>query len=639
MPALMNLENTKPLRDFLIEAEAAALPTAQCLAIIDHAQILLESFYVHLAQKRSLHAIDPIQRLRTLRHRLARAFKPRHGWSFHEEMLAIFTDLRDLHTRYLPPPPYQGQVAFLPFLVEEFTENGARQYVVSKVLAGLEDPNFKPGKIVRAWNGIPIELAVTRNAARQAGSNPDARHARGLEALTVRPLGMTFPPDEDWVVVGYDGDDGPRELRLPWRVAEWSAFRKAAHDIAGFEDARGLDGQSEIVRNFKRALARPGQHDDDAPDLETFAAGEAPATTTVPTAGESLLPANFAYRTVTTPSGEFGYVRIWSFENPGGVKSFQNAFVQEFIRILELLPARGLILDVRANPGGLIPAGERLLELLTPRTIDPARLQFVTTPAIHSLCKSSPEGLQLDYWKDSLERAIETGATYSQAYPFQPYASEYNKIGQRYHGPTVLVVDALCYSTTDVFVAGFQDHRIGPILGTSSNTGAGGANMWTSEALRSCLPEGFDLPEVPAGAGFTVALRRTLRVGERVGMPLEDLGVMPNHTHLMTRDDVLHQNRDLLARAGELLAALPARQLGASPGTADADGLPVTVTTRALDRLDVYVDGRPRSSHDIKDGALVLTLPAQPAGAHTLELRGFADDELVASRRVPFTIA
>lgn len=633
----MNLGETTALRDFMAEAEKSALTTDQCVAIIDHATVLLERFYVHLLQKRSLHAIDPVQRLRTLRHRLLHAFKARHGWSFHEEMLTIFTDLRDLHTRYLPPPPYQGKVAFLPLLIEEYYEDKERRYMVSKLLPGSEGEDFKPGVVVTSWNGIPIDLAVTRNAARQGGSNADARHARGLEALTVRPLSLTFPPDEEWVVIGYEGPNGPAEKRLQWRVTEWEAFRQAARG-GPIEDARGLDGQSEVVRNFKRALTRPG-----GAALEEFAAGDGGAAAPAPTAasadGVSALPANIAYRTVKTPSGEFGYVRIWSFENPGGVKKFQATFVQEFIRILEELPQNGLILDVRANPGGLIPVGESLLELLTPRKIEPARLQFVSSEGVLNLCKSGPEGLQLDHWKDSVARSIETAAAYSQSYPFLPYASQYNSIGQRYHGPVVLLVDALCYSTTDVFVAGFQDHRIGPVLGTSGNTGAGGANMWTSDALRSCLPEGYALPEVPEGAGFTLALRRTLRVGARLGMPLEDLGVVPNNTHRTTRADVLDRNVDLLARAGQLLAGLPVRRLTAAVEAAAGQELAVKVTTAKVDRLDVYVDGRPRGSYDVKDGEFSFKLPAAAAGAHSLELQGFDDGELVAARRHPFTVA
>ena len=49
----------------------------------------------------------------------------------------------------------------------------------------------------------------------------------------------------------------------------------------------------------------------------------------------------------------------------------------------------------------------------------------------------------------------------------------------------MLVTDAFCYSTTDIFAAGFQDHEIGTILGCHDNTGAGGANVWDHDDLRA----------------------------------------------------------------------------------------------------------------------------------------------------------
>ena len=67
-----------------------------------------------------------------------------------------------------------------------------------------------------------------------------------------------------------------------------------------------------------------------------------------------------------------------------------------------------------------------------------------------------------------------------------------------------MVTDALCYSTTDIFAAGFQDHHIGPVLGTSGNTGAGGANVWTHELMREFLPDG-PFKALPRNAAMRVA--------------------------------------------------------------------------------------------------------------------------------------
>jgi hypothetical protein len=50
-----------------------------------------------------------------------------------------------------------------------------------------------------------------------------------------------------------------------------------------------------------------------------------------------------------------------------------------------------------------------------------------------------------------------------------------------------------------------------------------------------------------------VALRRSTRVGVMSGTPLEDLGVIPDAIHKMTRDDVLQNNVDLIAHAASML--------------------------------------------------------------------------------------
>ena len=127
----------------------------------------------------------------------------------------------------------------------------------------------------------------------------------------------------------------------------------------------------------------------------------------------------------------------------------------------------------------------------------------------------------------------------------------------------MLIIDAGCYSTTDIFAAGFQDHKIGIILGTSGHTGAGGANVWEHTDLQRALPrKSSPFKRIPGGASFRVAIRRSTRVGERSGEPLEDLGVAPDlPVYQMTRNDILNGNEDLIAHACGILARMPRQRL------------------------------------------------------------------------------
>jgi hypothetical protein len=266
-------------------------------------------------------------------------------------------------------------------------------------------------------------------------------------------------------------------------------------------------------------------------------------------------------------------------------------------------------------------------------------VQFIATPLNLRICrqhKENPTGqIDLGPWFRSLDQATETGATFSAAFPITPEGGA-NAIGQHYPGPVVLVTDARCYSATDIFSAGFQDHAIGPVLGVDDNTGAGGANVWTHGLLMDLLeiPEpdpGSPYRALPRGANMRVAIRRTLRVGALAGTPVEDLGVQPDVRHRMTRRDVLEGNLDLLDRAGALLAALPVRRLDADADLG-ADGmLRLELDVANVDRADVYVDDRPRTSVDVSAGHATVKVEGVP-GAMSVRVEGFADGTLVAAR-------
>jgi hypothetical protein len=308
--------------------------------------------------------------------------------------------------------------------------------------------------------------------------------------------------------------------------------------------------------------------------------------------------------------------------------------VAEFVRLAGLLPQNGLIVDVRDNGGGLIYAGEQLLQVLTPNRIEPQRVQFINTPLNLFLCQSHPDDMGLRPWIQSIERSVETGATFSLGFPLTP-VDKCNAIGQRYHGPVLLITSARCYSTTDFFAAGFQDHQIGFILGVDNNTGAGGANVWTQALLCQLLadpPSPFQA--LPKEAGMRVAIRRSLRVGPQAGTEVEDLGVTPDIFYKMTRDDLLKGNVNMIEAAAAVLAAMPVYVLAAQL-VADANGRPtLDIETKGIDRIDVFADGRPQSSQQVVDGKSRIGLDAAVNAGSTIDIQGYSNGQLAAARRL-----
>ena len=136
--------------------------------------------------------------------------------------------------------------------------------------------------------------------------------------------------------------------------------------------------------------------------------------------------------------------------------------------------------------------------------------------------------------------------------------------------------------------------------------------------------------ELPKQADMRVSIRRTLRVGALAGTPVEDLGITPDHRHEMTRRDVLENNVDLMERAGQLLAEMPRRRLDVAASMSGAM-LTLEIDAMGVDRLDVYVDGRPRASTDATDGHRTITVDGVP-GADQVRVEGFSAGALVAAR-------
>ncbi|MER9223625.1 S41 family peptidase [Mesorhizobium sp. M0644] len=169
-------------------------------------------------------------------------------------------------------------------------------------------------------------------------------------------------------------------------------------------------------------------------------------------------------------------------ENPARFTSFVAAKVSP-------LPASGLIIDLRGNPGGYIKAGELLLQLFTSQRISPLGFRFRPSDAVEHLLSTSD---YFDAWEPTVSQGTRLGEEHSGTFPIEDDEAAFNKIGQVYSGPSVLIVDALTFSTADIFTAGFLDHEIGQVICTDENISAGGANNWQYNVLRAAMP-GFPL--------------------------------------------------------------------------------------------------------------------------------------------------
>jgi hypothetical protein len=592
---------------------------------------LLQGLYAHLPQKRAMYGFDPIQKIRLLEQQIGVIDEA----VFHRQLAVILTELRDAHTRYLGPTVETGGASVLPLLLESYRDDRELpHYVVSKVFKGDAEQardfalaGFEPGVAVTHWNGVPVRRAVELHAEHETGGRPDARLARALESMTIRPHRYGLQPDAEWVNITFHTSRAKvSEVRVFWKDASVAEEPIAAELDGSGRHAYAGDPGLEVARRAKMLLFASSAWlaaQSATPTLASpwAARGGGARTKTARAQGDwhqGRFADNVRARTVQTDTGLFGHLRIYSFD----LRDDQG-FVEEVIELVRQLPKRGLIIDLRGNPGGLVWASERLLQLFTPRQIEPTRFSLLATDLTRTMAIAPQGEREFAPWRHSLEAALSTGDLHSRSLPLTP-TSRCNDQGQQYSGPVVALVDGNTYSAGDLFAAGFVDNKIGPLVSVGAATGAGGANVWFPEHVEAALSGTHRNLRLPGGVRYTFAFRRAVRTGELAGTTLEDLGVEGHYKRSLTRNDLLHGNKDLLGFCGTLLASERFTDLHAV-----VDGDTLLVHSRGLDRLDVLVDGdhlptlkleRAADAHDVQFDL--------PAGFQNLEVRGSASSIL-----------
>ncbi len=667
------------IAQFLDKAKSKKLSFQSKMRIIDQAIVLLEQFYAHLPFKRARYAIDPVRKLRLLEGQVIQMQMEEadqvDDLVFHRQMVDAFSELRDPHTFYSLPAPYAGAVAFLPIGLsccfdKTDPSNIRKRFVVTWSLSGFHDEHLGHFAEITYWNGVPIEQAVKLVAEKISGGNESAKLFRGLTLLTARSLASTPPPDELFVYVRYRAyytnfrDDKPRPqgslneeqervIRLPWMVgtglgiemfhSQSASICQPLDDVATARDIL-FNGSHGGFRTFtvkaetlEEKLALP-QFYSKWPDIFGF---QYSTNTDAPNNIRSSTLRPFEHETNAQPDS-FGYVQIKSFRASSSDQIDQ--FVLEFQRILELVnpyATQGLIVDIRNNPGGSIQFAERLLQMLTPGEITPARFHLPNTPAIQDILHQVHElgeaagGLEFfTPWIEDDVGAAANGALLTSGKPLTSF-EEANSIGQIYQGPVALLIDAGSYSATDIFAGGFKDHDIGLVVGVDSNTGGGGASRILHEELAERLKGTRNslIQELPNGTKMGVALLRSARVGPNAGQSLEDIGVNCDEIYNLSLAEIANDSFGLLIHVCRVLQQKPAYKLEVTILKLTKNSVALKVLAENVDRVVCSIDGMPMVSVSSSGTNIVVPLE-KPYGKFTVHgyTRQGATSKLVVSQ-------
>ena len=671
---LHNLGNKKfqvhTLRQFLNKAKGARLTKEEKELICDQAIIILEQFYAHLTFKRALYAVDPVQRLKLIRSAIVEDNSPEpDDLAFHAGVTGAFTSLRDVHTVYCLPKPFAGTVAFLPFFVDYYlAKNGERRFVVTRMLEGFDpDPgHFCRFSEITSWNGVAIGKAVDQLAQSIPGGNQATRTLRGTMRLSARQLTTTTPPMEDVVYVQYkpyltESESGamgkPREVEerviaVPWYVGEGLNLETLDH--VARDKSTGPTHNASCIQvadfvNLRKMISTPGKGKIAAPPPEVrpgFPELSFPEVFEVHHTGE----ADWAHWLTAPkyPGKKFGYVRIRRFPDTyeASVNDFEN--ILHWLNEQDLAPD-GLLLDIHSNPGGNIAEAESMLQLLSSKPIKPARFHYPNTEAIQNILSaiSSPERIDatlsrlpsnqgacvstaaelFEAWANGVLDGAGSGSAVTDGRPITT-GGKANERGQVYRAPIVLLTDACTYSAADIFAGGFQDHRIGIVIGVDKNTGGGGASSWrhAKELLQLKPLTGLPIKRLPKHAAFGMAIQRSARVKEYNGYPVEDRGVKSDIHYKRTFEDLLHDSKYLLRFACGVLAEQPVYKLNLlDKFEFTEEGVNVTVkASRNYEKLVIQLDDHP---------ALVVSMGGKP-----MDVRNELDEAPMIERTFPVPI-
>lgn len=190
--------------------------------IVDQASVLFEHYYAHRPYKEDLYGVKPGEQLAQLRE----SASTMSTVEFHTRMLEVFDSVRDAHTGYILPAPFDTAAAILPFQMRRIQDAAGKcSYLVTRILEteagkGFGESPFRIGVEVTKWNGQPVEDAILQ--ANEVGGNSAAAMARGALRVTLRPLGFAKMPkvEDEIVTITFvaPGATAEQQIQLRWGV-------------------------------------------------------------------------------------------------------------------------------------------------------------------------------------------------------------------------------------------------------------------------------------------------------------------------------------------------------------------------------------------------------------------------------------
>jgi|GEM_PF-2418865 len=563
---------------------------------------------------------------------------------FHGRLRDIVNRLKDLHTTYRFPLPYGCYANMLPFSFKEMIRpDGEKAIAVATLATDAAITSLVQGLAVQigdeliSYDGRPAYEAAHALEPRALGANPAAQLRREIGLLSMKSQKRDFLPANDHVDLTLKNVQGVTyQVKVPWISSGDLECLNPKTDKSTLTEKvlpldLGLDDEQYLFNRFYRAKAEKksmGGYQDSADPILQF-------------------------KRITNQHGVFGVLKLESFVPE---KLSVDELIAEIARILktEFRATQGVIFDVRNNGGGYIALAEKMVQLFTPKTVQPLEFRLKNSSMNQTYWKRWP----MSPFAQRLVEAQNLRTHYTRPLALNK-VSDVNKLDQAYFGPVAVLMNSNCYSSCDMFSALMQDHQVGTIFGEDENTGAGGANNISVKDLYQALPEDqqgvFAVP-MPAGQDVGFSWRQTVRsFGARRGDLIENMGILADEVIPATANDLVSEDYEQLATISErLMEAAAERRSSVAFETSSADvAMNTALTIKArwahTNAIEFRLNGVSLGTIEVPEDSATMTTLTLPfvtpamASSGRIEALGLFDGELVwrkfySYRTVPASI-
>lgn len=498
-------------------------------------------------------------------------------------MMDIFQKMDDFHTSYDVPKPFADTVASLGFLVSDFFEPGGflaggkpqRRYVVSEVASDVDFGNstFGVGSEILLWNGKDVDDVVRDMGKDSYGSNEAAQTTRGIDLLAFRLLLLEPLPMEATIEIQFRDAAAVVATVVDTIIVPW-IYIQAKDDLISTRMVR----QYAPFRRFGRHDSIPGYPQMRNPfDIKRSAEKGTPSVigpVRVPEGNRTTITVAeefqdlFSAEILQTKVGPIGRLIVPSF---GSEVTAQ--LINEVSRVLRRMPSNGLIMDLRNNAGGSSDYAKALSELVTGKQTDDQptslRVSNFTLTAVFQNEEDIPSEARETFrlfavpYRPSLTTASKVGEAFTGPGPSVFNTSVRIMQERMYFGPVMTVVNGNTYSAGDIYTTIQLDKNASLVVGTSDNTGAGGASAVGYNALAGLFPT--ILEPLPGGANFTSAYHRWYRTADSAGAIIENFGFQLDLRYYPTLNDAVKDSCDLFEFLAEKLVSMEAMEPVVSP--------------------------------------------------------------------------